>query len=81
MGPAYACAMRKRKEKKRQGTWNLADSVPFPHGHGGRPFIFLFMMIIFDLGEALDFFILHALPYYTVPTYLCEVAVVLREAR
>lgn len=39
------------------------------------------MMIIFDLGKPWIFFILHALPYYTVPTYLCEVAVVLREAR
>lgn len=71
MGPAYACAMRKRKEKKRQGTRNLADSVPFPHGHGGRPFIFLFMMIIFDLGKPWIFSFY--MPYLTIlylPTYV-----------
>lgn len=71
MGPAYACAMRKREEKKRQGTWNLADSVPFPHGHGGRPFIFLFMMIIFDLGKPwIFYFTCLTLLYCTVPTYV-----------
>lgn len=71
----------REKKKKRQGTWNLADSVPFPHGHGGRPFIFLFMMIIFDLGKPWIF--LFYMPYLTILycTYLCEVAVVLREAR
>lgn len=59
------------RREKRQGTWNLADSVPFPHGHGGRPFIFLFMMIIFDLGKPWIFSFY--MPYLTIlylPTYV-----------
>lgn len=73
------CAREKRKRDREHGTWQIPS--PFHMATAGGHSFFLFMMIIFDLGKPWIFSFY--MPYLTILycTYLCEVAVVLREAR